>query len=72
MPSPTILDRSQALSRAVLELRRPGGAPATSNSGSKRLRSDRLLDGQREIIIEHAGCEYRLRRTMNDKLILTK
>lgn len=70
MSSPLILDRAQAVGRAVLELRRPGaGAPL---QGSKRLRSERLLDGQREIIIEHAGCEYRLRRTMNDKLILTK
>ena len=66
--STPILDRSQASSRAVLELRRV----AAAQPAGKRLRSERLLDGQREVIIEHAGCEYRLRRTMNDKLILTK
>lgn len=54
----------------VLELR-PRSAAHTI-SGARRWRSDRLLDGQREVVIEHAGQEYRLRRTMNDKLILTK
>jgi len=38
----------------------------------KRIDSVSLLSGNRELIIEHAGCEYRLRRTQNDKLILTK
>lgn len=55
---------------AVLELRPRSAAHAVGNA--KRWRSDRLLDGQREVVIEHAGQEYRLRRTMNDKLILTK
>lgn len=41
-------------------------------SGPKRVDSGTLLSGNRELIIEHAGCEYRLRRTQNDKLILTK
>jgi hemin uptake protein HemP len=31
-----------------------------------------LFAGAREIIIEHAGVEYRLRLTSQDKLILTK
>ncbi len=43
-----------------------------SAQGPKRVDSGSLLAGNREIIIEHAGCEYRLRRTQNDKLILTK
>lgn len=34
--------------------------------------SQRLMDGARELRIEHAGSEYRLRVTRNDKLILTK
>lgn len=38
----------------------------------QRIDSSRLLAGTRELIIEHAGSEYRLRRTQNDKLILTK
>jgi hemin uptake protein HemP len=47
--------------------------PATSTpNGPKRVDSGSLLSGNRELIIEHAGCEYRLRRTQNDKLILTK
>jgi hemin uptake protein HemP len=39
---------------------------------SKRIDSGRLLAGSREVVIEHAGQEYRLRLTRNDKLILTK
>lgn len=37
-----------------------------------RIDSHRLLSGGRELVIEHAGHEYRLRLTRNDKLILTK
>lgn len=34
--------------------------------------SQALLQGGRELRIQHAGQEYRLRLTQNDKLILTK
>ena len=34
--------------------------------------AQRLLQGQREIIIEHAGVRYRLRLTRRNKLILQK
>ncbi len=34
--------------------------------------SQHLLQGGRELFIAHAGEEYRLRLTRNDKLILTK
>lgn len=37
-----------------------------------RIDSGRLFGGRRELVIEHAGREYRLRRTRTDKLILTK
>lgn len=37
-----------------------------------RINSERLLGGSRELIIEHAGDEYRLRLTSQGKLILTK
>ena len=37
-----------------------------------RIDSARLLQGGRELLIAHAGEEYRLRLTRNDKLILTK
>ena len=37
-----------------------------------RISSGQLLAGAHEVLIEHAGQEYRLRLTRNDKLILTK
>lgn len=37
-----------------------------------RIDSSSLLQGMRELLIAHAGEEYRLRLTRNDKLILTK
>lgn len=36
------------------------------------VRSDELLQGQRELFILHGGQIYRLLRTRNDKLILQK
>jgi hemin uptake protein HemP len=38
----------------------------------RRIASDRLMGGRREIIIEHGSDEYRLRVTGSGKLILTK
>jgi len=38
----------------------------------QRTNSTSLLAGSRELVIEHAGQEYHLRLTRNDKLILTK
>jgi hemin uptake protein HemP len=43
-------------------------APAVA----RRIESTHLLDGSRELVIEHQGNEYHLRLTRNDKLILTK
>jgi hemin uptake protein HemP len=37
----------------------------------RRVRSDQLLGGGNELVIEHQGREYRLRVTQNGKLILT-
>lgn len=37
-----------------------------------RLDSKLLFEGQRELIIQHQGEEYRLRITRHEKLILTK
>ncbi|MGH8681200.1 MAG: hemin uptake protein HemP [Burkholderiales bacterium] len=39
--------------------------------GSQRIRSEELLRGSHELVIEHQGREYRLRLTQNGKLILT-
>ena len=47
-------------------------ATATPRTIVPRVDSRHLLDATRELIIEHAGQEYRLRLTCNDKLILTK
>ena len=43
------------------------------NSGKcpERVTSDVLLGAARELVIVHAGREYRLRLTQNGKLILT-
>jgi hemin uptake protein HemP len=38
----------------------------------KRLSSEELIGPAREILIRHAGCDYRLRITRQGKLILTK
>ncbi|WP_233511156.1 hemin uptake protein HemP [Dyella psychrodurans] len=38
----------------------------------RRISSQRLLAGERELVIQHLGSEYHLRLTRNGKLILTK
>jgi len=38
----------------------------------RKMSSSELFGQAREIVIVHAGSEYRLRVTSNDKLILTK
>jgi len=47
-----------------------GGEP-TLGFVSDRVMSQQLLGRKGELIIEHEGREYRLRRTQNGKLILT-
>lgn len=47
-------------------------AAATAAPAQRRVDSRLLLRESRELVIEHLGQEYRLRRTRNDKLILTK
>lgn len=39
---------------------------------TRHVTSQHLLDGARELVIQHHGSEYHLRLTRNDKLILTK
>lgn len=51
------------------------GAPGGGDSGKpvhRRIASTELMSGAREIEIDHHGELYRLRRTSNGKLILTK
>jgi len=45
--------------------------PGPATSSTRRIRSDQLLSGGHELVIEHHGREYRLRLTQNGKLILT-
>jgi len=43
-----------------------------SGSPPRRIRSEELLQGDHEVLIEHHGEIYRLRQTRNGKLILQK
>ena len=45
---------------------------AAATPAVRRVSSQSLLDGERELVIQHQGSEYHLRLTRNDKLILTK
>ena len=58
-------------------LPQPPMLPGTDESGAvappvRRISSQRLLAGERELVIQHMGSEYHLRLTRNGKLILTK
>lgn len=50
----------------------PTAQPAPPASPRRRLSSRELLGRQQELVIEHDGCEYVLRLTRQNKLILTK
>lgn len=56
----------------LLALPHPSPANLALKPSSPRVRSDDLLRGSRELVIEHRGQEYRLLRTRNDRLILNK
>lgn len=66
LPQPTeLLLRSTGL----LRLKPQAASPAPH---IRRISSQSLLAGERELVITHEGSEYHLRLTRNDKLILTK
>jgi hemin uptake protein HemP len=48
------------------------GAPPAPSPVLKRLSSEELIGPARELLIRHAGFDYRLRITRQGKLILTK
>jgi hemin uptake protein HemP len=48
------------------------GERSPAGSGVKRIKVSELLQGEREVILEHDAQDYRLRITANGKLILTK
>jgi hemin uptake protein HemP len=47
-------------------------APPAPARELKRVSTDELIGPDREVLIRHAGCDYRLRITRQGKLILTK
>jgi len=66
---------------ATMELQQGHGpVPETEGSGRsdsaaaprRTVLSEQLLKGARELVILHDGCEYVLRLTRQNKLILTK
>ncbi|AHX12141.1 hemin transporter HemP [Dyella jiangningensis] len=59
-----------ARSFRLLSLKTP--APSADTALTRRVSSQALLKGERELVIQHQGSEYHLRLTRNDKLILTK
>jgi len=50
----------------------PALATASSTEAARTISSQELMQGHRELLIEHAGETYRLRVTRNGKLILNK
>lgn len=68
------LSQPAAIRRRVLSL--PSSPLRTCAVGVMsaipRISSQSLLDGGKELVIQHQGQEYHLRLTRNDKLILTK
>ncbi len=60
-------NKPEAYSPQAAGASQSGGAPAI-----RRITSNELLAGQKELAIEHSGEEYRLRLTSKGKLILTK
>jgi hemin uptake protein HemP len=47
------------------------GRPTPVSAGRRRIESDVLFEGRREVVIVHTGKEYVLRITRQGKLILT-
>jgi hemin uptake protein HemP len=64
-------EAADALARPfrLLSLKPSASSP---DAATRRVSSQMLLKGERELVIQHQGSEYHLRLTRNDKLILTK
>lgn len=54
------------------KLRRKSAVPVEKRSGPTRYLVSELMGGEREVILEHRGQDYRLRITEAGKLILSK
>ena len=66
------LDSHSSVDTSLVEVQTPSRARLAIGRQQIRIDSASLLQGTRELLIAHAGEEYRLRLTRNDKLILTK
>ena len=66
----TALIATPAAQRPVLRL--PVPRPLRALPAESMLSGEALLNGQREVLIQHGEAVYRLRHTSNGKLILTK
>lgn len=68
------LDLALSVRRDITPALRPPGRVEVTGSQPvrQRLHSAELFGTAREVVIEHAGEEYRLRLTRQGKLILTK
>ena len=70
--------RKLTVESAMGQGKAPGGVSASNSElseapdGIRRISSAELLEGDQELVIDHDGVHYRLRRTSNGKLILTK
>lgn len=51
---------------------KPNPAPNQKTTNIRRIATSELMAGEREIILDHDGKEYRLRITALGKLILTR
>lgn len=60
-------DRETPYDTGIAQAKSGGAKPRLP----RRVRSESLLGDARELVIEHAGRDYRLRVTANGKLILT-
>lgn len=63
---------ADALARPFRLLSLKSKPSPASDAPVRRISSQALLHGERELVIQHQGSEYHLRLTRNDKLILTK
>ena len=72
MSTTAVLSTPADLLARPLGLLRLKSQAATPDPGARRVSSQLLLAGERELVITHQGSEYHLRLTRNDKLILTK
>jgi hemin uptake protein HemP len=70
MSSLSLPQPADLLARPLGLLRLKPAAPIAAST--RRISSQTLLEGERELVITHQGSEYHLRLTRNDKLILTK